>query len=242
MAFLETQDVTKKFGGLTAVDSVSISIKKGEVFGLIGPNGAGKTTFLNCITGVGAPTSGKVLYKGEDVTGLTPYKMAQRGMCRTFQIVQPFNDMTALDNVLVGVKFGRDQGQHKDEEARAAALLDEVGFDMPKQTLAGNLNTIQLKYMELARALAIGGDMLLLDEVASGLSPSELPEFIALVLRIRDRGMTIIAIEHVMKFMVGICDRLAVLQFGKLIAQGTVQDVLSNPKVTKAYLGEEELH
>jgi branched-chain amino acid transport system ATP-binding protein len=242
MAFLETQDVTKKFGGLTAVNGVSISIKEGEVFGLIGPNGAGKTTFLNCITGVGAPTSGKVLYKGEDVTGLSPYKMAQRGMCRTFQIVQPFNDMTALDNVLVGVKFGRDQGKYQDEEARAAALLDEVGFDMPKQTLAGNLNTIQLKYMELARALAIGGDMLLLDEVASGLSPSELPEFIALVLRIRDRGMTIIAIEHVMKFMVGICDSLAVLQFGQLIAQGTVQDVLSNPMVTKAYLGEEELH
>jgi branched-chain amino acid transport system ATP-binding protein len=242
MAFLETQDVTKKFGGLTAVNGVSISIKEGEVFGLIGPNGAGKTTFLNCITGVGAPTSGKVLYKGEDVTGLSPYKMAQRGMCRTFQIVQPFNDMTALDNVLVGVKFGRDQGKYQDEEARAAALLDEVGFDMPKQTLAGNLNTIQLKYMELARALAIGGDMLLLDEVASGLSPSELPEFIALVLRIRDRGMTIIAIEHVMKFMVGICDSLAVLQFGQLIAQGTVQDVLSNPTVTKAYLGEEQLH
>lgn len=224
------------------MDNVSITIQKGEVFGLIGPNGAGKTTFLNCITGVGAPTSGKVFFKGEEVTGLTPYKMAQRGMCRTFQIVQPFNNMTALENVLVGVTFGREQGNYKNKQERAAALLDEVGFDMPKETLAGNLNTIQLKYMELARALAIGGDMLLLDEVASGLSPSELPEFIELILRIRDKGITIIAIEHVMKFMVGICDCLAVLQFGRLIAQGSVNDVLSNPKVTEAYLGEEELH
>ena len=240
MPFLETQHVTKKFGGLTAVNDVSIQIQKGQVFGLIGPNGAGRTTFLNCITGVGAPTSGKVMFKGEDVTGFAPYKMAQRGMCRTFQIVQPFNDMSALENVMVGIKFGRDPQDHAED--KAAALLDEVGFDMPKETLAGNLNTIQLKYMELARALAVGGDMLLLDEVASGLSPGELPEFIDLVLRIRDRGMTIIAIEHVMKFMVGICDTLAVLQFGKLIAQGSVQDVLSNPLVTEAYLGEEDLH
>lgn len=242
MAFLETEQVTKKFGGLTAVNAVSVRIEKGQVFGLIGPNGAGKTTFLNCITGVGAPTSGKVFFKGEDVTGMAPYKMAQRGMCRTFQIVQPFNGMSALENVLVGVKFGREHGKHKDPEARAADLLDEVGFDMPKQTLAGNLNTIQLKYMELARALAIGGDMLLLDEVASGLSPAELPEFIELVLRIRDKGITIIAIEHVMKFMVGICDTLAVLQFGELIAEGSVKEVLTTPKVTEAYLGEEELH
>ncbi|MEH0018262.1 MAG: ABC transporter ATP-binding protein [Desulfobacter sp.] len=242
MAFLETDKVTKKFGGLTAVDGVSVRIEKGQVFGLIGPNGAGKTTFLNCITGVSPPTSGKVVFKGEDVTGAAPYKMARRGMCRTFQIVQPFNDMSALENVVVGVRFGREQGTHKDYEARAAALLDQVGFDMPKQTLAGNLNTIQLKYMELARALAIGGDMLLLDEVASGLSPAELPEFIDLVLGIRDRGMTIIAIEHVMKFMVGICDSLAVLQFGRLIAEGSVAEVLNNPRVAEAYLGEEELH
>ena len=242
MAFLETQHVTKKFGGLTAVNDVSIRIEKGQVFGLIGPNGAGKTTFLNCITGVGAPTSGKVFFKDRDVTGFVPYKMAQMGMCRTFQIVQPFNGMSALENVMVGVKFGREQDRYKNAEERAAALLDEVGFDMPKETLAGNLNTIQLKYMELARALAIGGDMLLLDEVASGLSPAELPEFIDLVLKIRDKGITIIAIEHVMKFMVGICDTLAVLQFGSLIAEGAVNDVLTNPKVTEAYLGEEELH
>ena len=242
MAFLETKSVTKQFGGLTAVNDVTISIEKGQVFGLIGPNGAGKTTFLNCITGVGPPTSGQVYFKGDEVTGLAPFKMAQRGMCRTFQIVQPFNELSALDNVLVGVKFGRAHSKIKDQEARAAALLDEVGFDMPKETLAGNLNTIQLKYMELARALATGGDMLLLDEVASGLSPSELPEFIDLVLRIRDKGITIIAIEHVMKFMVGICDSLAVLQFGQLIAEGGVNEVLSNPKVMEAYLGEEQLH
>ena len=240
--FLSAENIEKRFGGLVAVNKVSMEIKQGEIFGLIGPNGAGKTTFINCISGVGPPNAGKVTFKGEDVTGARPYIMAAKGMSRTFQIVRSFAKMTALENVKSGVIFGRNGRSVKDPEARAAEILDSVGFDMPMDTIAGQLNTIQLKYLELARALATGCDMLLLDEVAAGLTTGELPAFMKLIRSVRDRGVTIIAIEHVMKFIMGLSDRIAVLQFGEKIAEGTPEEIMNNPAVTEAYLGKEEVH
>lgn len=234
---LITEGVEKRFGGLVAVNNVSINLKEGEIFGIIGPNGAGKTTFLNCISGFYKPEKGKVIFKGQNIVGLAPHQLCHRGIARTFQTVRSFHKMSALDNVRVGVVFGGKK--HKNPEKRAEELLDIVGFPVAKDILAENLNTMQLKRLELARALATNCQLLLLDEVAAGLTLSEIPDFISLIKRIRDSGVAIITIEHVMKFIMGVCDRIAVLQFGKLIAEGTVDEIKNDPKVTEAYLGEE---
>jgi len=237
---LRAEGVEKRFGGLLAVDDVSIAVEEGEIFGLIGPNGAGKTTFLNCIAGYYRPEKGAMTFQGRNTVGLPPHVMCRLGMCRTFQIVRSFPRLSALENVKVGVIFGGANHHHADR--RAGELMDFVGFDMPKDTLAENLNTMQLKRLELARTLATGCRMLLLDEVASGLTPSELPDFMQLIKRIRDSGVTIISIEHVMKFIMGICDRITVLQFGKQIAEGSTEEIKKNPKVIEAYLGKDHVH
>lgn len=229
----------KRFGGLIAVDNVSVNVQEGEIFGLIGPNGAGKTTFLNCISGFYTPEKGKIFFKGQDILKLSPHELCHRGMARTFQIVRSFPKMSALDNVKVAAVFGGKK--HKNPSKRAEELMDFVGFPVAKNILAENLNTMQLKRLELARALATNCQLLLLDEVAAGLTPTELPDFIDLIRRIRDSGVTIITIEHVMKFIMGVCDRITVLQFGKQIAEGTVAEIKNNPKVTEAYLGEENV-
>lgn len=237
---LNAEDVEKRFGGLVALKDVSLNVKEGEIFGLIGPNGAGKTTFLNCISGFYKPEKGKIYFKGEDLLKLSPHQICHKGIARTFQIVRSFPKLSALDNVRVSVVFGGTY--QRNPEKRAGELMDFVGFLMSKDILAKNLNTMQLKRLELARALGTNCKLLLLDEVASGLTTSELSDFIELIKRIRDCGITIICIEHVMKFIMGVCDRIAVLQFGKLIAEGTAEEIKSNPKVTEAYLGEEHLH
>lgn len=234
---LITEGVEKRFGGLVAVNNVSVNVKDGEIFGIIGPNGAGKTTFLNCISGFYEPEKGKVIFKGQNIIGLSPHQLCHRGIARTFQIVRSFPKMSALDNVKVAAVFGGKK--HKNSEKRAEELMDFVGFPVAKDILTENLNTMQLKRLELARALATNCQLLLLDEVAAGLTPSEIPDFIALIKRIRDSGVTIITIEHVMKFIMGVCDRITVLQFGTQIAEGTVEEIKNNPKVTEAYLGEE---
>ncbi|KJR49201.1 Branched-chain amino acid transport ATP-binding protein LivG [Desulfosporosinus sp. I2] len=236
---LITEGVEKRFGGLTAVNNVSVNVKEGEIFGIIGPNGAGKTTFLNCISGFYEPEKGKVIFKGQNIVGLSPHQLCHKGMARTFQIVRSFPKMSALDNVKVAAVFGGKK--HKNPEKQAEELMDFVGFPVAKNILTENLNTMQLKRLELARALATNCQLLLLDEVAAGLTPSEIPDFIALIKRIRDSGVTIITIEHVMKFIMGVCDRITVLQFGTQIAEGTVEEIKSNPKVTEAYLGEEHV-
>lgn len=236
---LTTEGVEKRFGGLIAVNNVSLNVNEGEIFGIIGPNGAGKTTFLNCISGFYAPEKGKVIFKGQNVVGLSPHQICHKGMARTFQIVRSFPKMSALDNVKVAAVFGG--SKHKNPEKRAEELMDFVGFPVAKNILTENLNTMQLKRLELARALATDCQLLLLDEVAAGLTPSEIPGFIALIKRIRDSGVTIITIEHVMKFIMGVCDRITVLQFGTQIAEGTVEVIRNNPKVTEAYLGEEHV-
>lgn len=234
---LVTKDVVKRFGGLVAVKKVSIEVKKGEIFGIIGPNGAGKTTFLNCVSGIYKPEEGEIIYKGKSIKGLSSHILCKKGIARTFQIVRSFHKLTALDNVRVAVIFGSDQAHDPDQRARE--LLEFVNFPLPVDTLASNLNTVQLKYLELARALATDGELLLLDEVAAGLTPGELGDFINLIKKIRDSGVTVISIEHVMKFIMTICDRIAVIHYGEKIAEGTPEEIVANQLVMEAYLGKE---
>ena len=235
---LETQELCKFFGGLKAVNDVSIKIQKGQIFGLIGPNGAGKTTFQNCVAGLYPPTKGKVFFNGKEITGFKPHKCCHLGIARTYQIVRSFPRMSVLENVLVGARFGGgDNGRHTEKEA--VELLDFVEFPLAHDIPAGNLNTMQLKRVELARSLATHCELLLLDEVAAGLTPVELDDITQLILRIRNRGITILIVEHLMKLIMRVCDKIAVLNFGEKIADGTPQDITNDAAVRKAYLGAE---
>jgi branched-chain amino acid transport system ATP-binding protein len=237
---LDTKDVTKRFGGLTAVNRVSMQIEEGQIYGLIGPNGAGKTTFLNSIAGKFPPTSGTVFFRGEDTTGKPAEDMCKKGLARTFQIPRPFPNLTVFENVKVGAVFGPRDGGPLPAEKRAREALDFVEFNLPIDTPASQLNAVQLKRIDLARAISCQPKLLLLDELASGLTPGELDSIMELIKRIRDDGVTIIAIEHIMRVIKGICDEVMVIDYGTEIARGTADEVLNNPKVIEAYLGKDE--
>jgi len=242
MTILDAHEVTKRFGGLAAVDKVSIKVEDGQIYGLIGPNGAGKTTFLNSIAGYFPPSSGTVKFLGKDTTGFSADKMCRLGMTRTFQIPRPFPRLTVLENVKVGAVYGAPDGNSKPAEQRALEALEFVNFSQAPDTPADHLNAVQLKRLDLARAYACQPKLLLLDEMASGLTPGELDSIIVLIKRIRDTGVTIIAVEHIMRLIKGICDEVMVIQYGTTIANGTPDEVLHNPQVIEAYLGEEASH
>jgi len=237
-SILHTQQVIKNFGGLTAVNCVSMDVMEGQIYGLIGPNGAGKTTFLNCIAGVYAPSAGKVFFLGKETTGSSADVMCRMGMSRTFQISRPFPRLTVLENVMVGAVFGAGGNGHRSPEERAHEALAFVEFPMAGDVPARQLNTVQLKRLDLARALACNPQLLLLDELAAGLTPGELEDMMDIIRSIRDRGITIIVVEHIMRVIQGICDRVMVVEYGTQIAEGTPDEVLNNPKVIKAYLGD----
>jgi len=236
---IEGREVCKQFGGLMAVHNVSFHVNRGEIFGLIGPNGAGKTTLFRCITGVYPPTKGKILFKGQEITKLTPHQICALGITNTHQVVKPFPEMTVLDNVRVGAFFGRGWvcGEVKDAAQEARRVLEVTGLAPKAHFLARNLTLPDRKRLEVARALATRPEVLLLDEVAAGLNPTETDMMIRLIRQLRDGGITILMVEHVMRAVLGVSDRILVLNFGEKITEGTPQAVSANPEVIEAYLG-----
>jgi branched-chain amino acid transport system ATP-binding protein len=237
MSLLELNGVTKRFGGLTAVKTVTFNVEEGEIFGLIGPNGAGKSTLLSCLAGDLRPNAGTVRFDGRDTTGLPADRMCRLGLGRTFQIPRPFPQLSALENVLVAATFG-DPSLHGAAVARRATeMLEYVSFPRPAATIASHLNAAQLKRLDLARALASNPKLLLLDELAAGLTPNELMSMAGLLRQIRANGVTILMVEHVMRLILELCDRLSVLQYGELIAHGDAATVAADERVREAYLG-----
>jgi len=239
MAFLEVTNCTKNFGGLLAVNNVTFSVRKGELLCLIGPNGAGKTTMFNMVSGVYKPTSGQIVYRERyPVHAMNTHRICHMGIARTYQVVKPFLNMSILKNVLVGAYFGK-QGVMKREATKIAQeTLEFIGLWGRRNEIAGNLNVASRKHLEIARALATQPDLLLLDEVMAGLNPVETERTMDLVREIQNRGVTVIMIEHVMQVVMGLSERIIVLNYGEIIAEGTPEEVANNPEVIKAYLGE----
>ncbi len=238
---LQVQGVTKRFGGLQALTKVTFDLPEGQILGLIGPNGAGKTTLFNVIDGVYAPEEGRIIFLGEDVTGKKPYYLAHKGLARTHQIVRPLNELTVRENIMVGACFGHANADLGEAANIADEVMEFVGLSDKAELLAGSLNVAQKKRLEMARAVAARPKLLLLDEVLAGLNPSEIAKMVDTVLAIRDRGITIIMIEHVMSAIMNVSDRILVLDFGKLIAEGTPEEIAQNEKVIQAYLGDPKL-
>jgi branched-chain amino acid transport system ATP-binding protein len=240
MSLLEGFQVSKNFGGLKALYDVDFAVEQGEIVGLIGANGAGKTTLFNVISGVYGPSSGHIRFKGENITRLKPHQICQKGLGRTFQVVKPFLNMTVLRNVSVGKLFGRDRLRHrKDAERDAQQILEFVGLSQKADIPARELTLAHRKRLEIARALATNPELLLLDEVLAGLTPTETDEAMALIREIRESlGVTVLMVEHVMKAVIGVSGRIFVLHYGEKIAEGTPQEIAENPTVIEAYLGE----
>lgn len=237
MKILELKGVNKSFGGLKAVEDFSLGMEEGEILGLIGPNGAGKSTVFNCIAGVYPPTAGEIYFKGENITHQKPWNLCRNGLARTFQIVKPFSSRTVLYNVTVGAFATTDK--RSEAERRALEVLRHLHMEDIRDVRAGNLTIAHRKRLEIARALATQPKLLLLDEVMAGLRPTEVDEMVKIIRELRENGVTIFVIEHIMRAIMALSDRVAVLHFGTKIAEGTPKEVASDQRVIKAYLGEE---
>ncbi len=248
---LEVEGVTKQFGGVKALADVSFSIAPGDVFGIIGPNGSGKTTLINCITGFLKPTAGKVRFKGRDITGLAPHKIASLGITRTFQIMRPYFSLPAYKNLVIPLSSPRSRklggwrggGKHGDRDTVAVDILEELGFErdsrVPYKT-AGTLPTGYLKRLELGRCLALRPEIVICDEVFSGLSASEIASLVPLLEKLHDSGITLIMIEHRLRELFRVATRVMALSYGEKITEGDAATVIEHPKVKEAYLGSEE--
>jgi len=237
MMMLDLKDLVKDFGGLRAVDSLNLSIEQGQILGLIGPNGAGKSTVFNCIAGVYPPTEGEIFFDGTRINNVKPWDLCRQGLARTFQIVKPFASKTVLYNVMVGSYVTTDK--RSAAESKAVETLKALNLHEKKDVKAGNLTIADRKRLEIARALATDPKLLLLDEVMAGLRPTEVDEMVKIIQGLRDRGITIFIIEHIMRAIMALSDHIVVIHFGQKISEGPPKEVASDEKVIKAYLGEE---
>jgi len=237
LSLLELKNVSKYFGGLKAVNQVSFSLEEGEILGIIGPNGAGKTTLFNALTGFYKPNDGEIWFEGEKLIALKPHQICQKGMVRTFQIVKPFLELSVLDNVVVAALNRTEQVQ--EAKVRALKTIELVGLKDKVDTLGTGLTLVHRKRLELARALATEPKLLLLDEVMAGLRPTEVDELIRLLKEVNKKGITILLIEHVMRGVMALSQRVVVLNYGEKIAEGVPEEVVKNRQVIEAYLGEE---
>jgi len=236
---LQVEGLTKFFGGLAAVRDVTFDVHEREIFGIIGPNGAGKTTMFSLIAGAHPPTSGKIMYRGRNVTGLKPFEFVRLGIARTHQIVRPFREMTVLENVIVAASFGRIKLPNMTAiRARALEILDSVGLAALADSSSSILSVGNQKRLEIARALATSPELFLCDEICGGLTHSETAAMLALLRKIREAGTTIMYVEHDVKAIASICDRILVLNYGKKLSEGTPDHIQSDPAVIEAYLGE----
>ncbi len=238
MHFLKIEGLCKSFGGLMAIRNLEFQVEEGEIIGLIGPNGSGKTTTLNLLTGFLKPDSGTITFRGENVTGLPRYRACQKGIARTFQLIKPFLEFTALQNVMVGRVYGQEPTRSLKVAAKESReILERVGLGDKADVLARDLTLMQRKRLELARALAARPKLLLLDELMAGLNPGEAEEACWLIKQVREANITLVIVEHIVKAICGVSDRIIVLNMGEKIAEGVPDAIIHDPQVIQVYLG-----
>lgn len=239
---LDVNQVNKSFGGLVAVNGMSLLVEQGDMLGLIGPNGSGKTTLFNLITGIYRPDAGSINFEGDEISGLRPHSISRLGIARTFQIVRPFPRMSVVENVMAAALFGSKSGSRRGARERAMELLAYTSLDEKAGALAGSLTLAEQRRLELARALATNPKLIMLDEVMAGLSHPEIASVVELLQKIRrDQGTTMVITEHVMRAIVQVCNRIVVMNQGQRLAEGTPSEVMQNPSVIAAYMGEKKV-